>query len=567
MSTATSSTATQARYSAVEGIHVIRVAGSNYEMGRQHGELLKDIIPQGPLPYFRTYLERQVEASIIGALTPMVYPLIRQFVGKRVAKALPDFVRETLRGLSDGSGMPMKDLIDACTMPDSLLTVASRFMKFRRVGPAVHHRLALGLGCSSAIAWGEATRDGKLYHARNLDYYSVAGWTGTTTVAFAEPEDGQRFVSACAAGVPLGGVTAMNEAGLTLTVHQHMFTDRARVGGTPIGVAGDIVMRKAENLADAEAILSEYKPIGCWTYLVTDSKTHEVLCWEESPDRRAIRHIKPEANSFSYANIYLDPELGATECNLYGSYWRHNLGRQTRLNTMLRERHGQLDAQGVAEIIGDEGHPDCRISEAMAMLMTTGSVVFSPEDGRVWIGKGPTPTSHGDWLPFSLTAQSYDEAAPRLRTIPDVTSPRHEAFELYRQAYLSYFDDREPAKSLNLMDQALALQPKESLYHFLAGLLALRCEQPQRAEAELAKCLELSHPHPERLSAFRLWRARALDLLGRRPEALTDYQSALDGPADPPVHAAARKGLRRAFSARASKRFSIDFAFADVVTP
>ena len=55
-------------------------------------------------------------------------------------------------------------------------------MRLGRAGPAVAHRVALGLGCTSAIAWDDATADGKLPHARNFDYHGVSCWPDTASV-------------------------------------------------------------------------------------------------------------------------------------------------------------------------------------------------------------------------------------------------------------------------------------------------------------------------------------------------------------------------------------------------
>src|SRR5690606_6357169 len=181
----------------------------------------------------------------------------------------------------------------------------------------------------------------------------------------------------------------------------HMFTDRARLGGTPIAAAGDMVMRQAKSIADAKAILGAHRPVGCWTYLVTDGKTNEVLCWEENPDRHAAFEPARERGTFGYANVYLDEALGDTEVNLYGSYWRHNEARHRRANELLAERRGALDPQSMAEILADPGLDACRVSEAISMVMTVGSVVFRPGDGVVWVGTGEAPTSSGSFVPFS----------------------------------------------------------------------------------------------------------------------------------------------------------------------
>jgi tetratricopeptide (TPR) repeat protein len=556
-----------ATYREVGGLHVLRLKGSQYEMGRQHGVLLKDWVHKGPVPYYRTYIEKILGTAGHATAAPLIASLIERLIGKRVARALPDFARDAIRGLADGADMPYDYLLKGCVMPDSLMWVAARSMRWQKISPAVNHRHALGLGCSSALAWGDATTDGKLLHARNLDYHGVDVWPKAAAVIFHEPDEGQKYVSVSAAGVLMGGVTAMNAAGLTLTVHQHMFTDATALGGTPIGLVGDIIMREAKNLDDAERILAEHTPIGCWTYLVTDGNQREVLCWEENPDRHIAMRTSADDTTFGYANIYLDPELGKTERNLYGSYWRHNLGRQQRLRERLAEGGGALDANGMASIVGDHGGSECRIHRAIAMLMTVGSVVFKPEDGVLWVATGETPVSNNPYEPFSLHTQDH---APELGQVTggvpqdaDVTA----AYDAYRRAYIAFFEKRDISESRRLVARATELQPKQALYHTLSGLLALRDGDPNTAWNALGRALELGHPDPERLATFHLWRGRAADLLGQRAKAKDDYRAALGGPSDPPIQRAAERGLQRRYRRRQANKIDVDFTYIDVVAP
>jgi tetratricopeptide (TPR) repeat protein len=553
----------------VGGLHVLALKGSSYEMGRQHGHLLGEEMRTGPLAYYRSFIEKLFGGARYGALGAASLQLLQRTVGARVGATLPELVRETLRGLADGSGVEVKEMLEGATMPDSMMWLASRLMQLRGVGPAMHHRVGLGLGCTSAIAWGDATRDGRLLHARNFDYHGVDAWPRTQAVIFHDPDDGMRYVSVAAAGVVLGGITAMNEAGITLTVHQHMFTDRVKLGGTPIGVTGDAVMRKAETLDDAARILDEQTPIGCWTYLVTDGKRREVLCHEENPYRRvqARRGGAGRAGgTFGYANIYLDRELGDTELDLYGSYWRHNRSRFERANALLAERAGSLDPEAMGAILADVGDGACRVRGSIAMVLTVGSVVFRPEDGVVWVANGEAPTSHNTFVPFSLRTQRHapEEGAFSAR---GPTASARRAFDHFRRAYLAYVDGSDVPRARREIAEACELEPRESVYHALMGLLALNDGDPGPAAVKLDRAIQLGHEDEARVAAFHLWRARALDLLGRRAEALRDYRRVLGLRADRAVDLAARRGLARAYSLARARRFHIDMALADVVQP
>jgi tetratricopeptide (TPR) repeat protein len=558
----------KAWYKRIAGIHVLKVSGTDYEMGYQHGVLLRESIPRGPLPYYRDYVGKILRQAGAGGAAPAVWWLLKNTVGRRVQSALPSFAKEAVRGLADGAELPLSEVMEGCVMPDSLVWTASRIMQLSGSQSTVRHRVALELGCSSAIAWGDATADGKLLHARNLDYHGVGQWSREAAVLFHEPKDGMKYVSVAAAGVLMGGVTAMNEAGLTLTVHQHMFSSGSKLGGTPIGVVGDLVMKYARSLEDAERILGEHKPIGCWTYLVTDGRRREVLCHEQNPARQVNLRARPSQSTFAYANIYLDPELASTEVDLYGSYWRANVGRYERLRERMREGHGRLDPNQMASILADEGGEGCRIRRSIGMLLTVASVVFRPEDGVVWVATGEAPTSQNAFEAFDLRREDHaPEHGPLTGGVPSDRGS-HEAFIAYRDAYLAYFDQRDPENSRRLIGRAVQLQPREPLYRVLDGLLALQGGAAAEAERALGEAISLGHPDVERRATFHLWRARARDVLGRRDDALVDYRAALDVPrADPPVRKAAQKGLRRAFTARDARRYAIDFAYADVVSP
>lgn len=549
----------------VGDVNVLSVAGSAYDMGFQHGRLLARDIAEGPIPYYRHIIEKLLGRSALGPLSPLVWTALQRTLGRRVARGIPDFARETIRGIAEGAELDPQVFLDGCTMPDAMMWAAARMMQLRGHGPAVAHRIALGLGCTSAVAWGDATKDGAMLHARNFDYHGVSTWPKTKTVIFHDPDEGQRYVSVAAAGVGLGGITAMNEAGLTLTVHQHMFTDRTALGGTPIGCVGDIVMREARDLDDAERILSSHTPIGCWTYVVTDGKAREVLCFEENPERRAARRYGGEGGTFGYANIYLDEELGKSEVNLYGSYWRHNEGRHRRANERLEAQRGAIDPQAMAEILGDTGDPRCRVRESIAMVMTVGSVVFRPEDGTVWVGTGEAPTSHGAFVPFSIEAMGH--APNRGELVVRQPADAAAAFERFRRAYVAYLDDGDALSAREHARAASEARPSEALYHALRGLLSIALADAEDAEAAFDRALELGHPDEERVASFHLWRGRARDLLGRREEALNDYRLALGHHADPQVRKAATRGLRRPYTERAARRVNVDVGLADVIQP
>jgi hypothetical protein len=102
----------------VGGLHVLRLRGSFGEM------VLREHIAGGPIPYYRSHFTKLVGRSAMGPLAPLVWPTLQMLIGRRVARNIPAFAEETIAGIARGAGLSVQDLMDGCTMPDSMLWLA-----------------------------------------------------------------------------------------------------------------------------------------------------------------------------------------------------------------------------------------------------------------------------------------------------------------------------------------------------------------------------------------------------------------------------------------------------------
>lgn len=542
-------------YLQYQGFHVLKLRGTDAEMGFQHGQILRDAIQRGPIPFFKKYLPRSLQPLVGQKGAQTLQYLLHQVTGKKLFASFPKPIQEHMQALAEGAELPLQDLIEAFVLPDLFLWLVSRSNRLQMPLPAPQ------LGCSSAFAQGSATVEGQMFHARNLDYMGVGHWDREQAILFYQPEGSQAYVSISAAGIPLGGVTAMNEAGLTLAVHQHLSCLNVELGGTPIGVAGDQVMRQAETLADAVRILEAHPPNVCWTYLIASARENAILCYETTA--QGSHYFISEEPHFAYTNFYLNPELAERETHLYPSQWRSNLDRYGSIQRHFEHHEGPLDANQMARILAEPGADRCRLSRPLAMLFTVSSAVFQPQQGLVYVGEGPVPTSQRRFHAFDLSQQ-----APRPDLSPldgGLAEPAQDAaFTAYRQAYEIWFHRADSAKALMLLEQACLQQPRESLYAYMAGLLALDAQRPGQAIYWLNKALELGHPDPQRQAAFYLWRGRARDMAGLRQEAKEDYHQVFVGLADPGIEVAAQKGLKQRWHWR---HLALEFNYADIMKP
>ncbi|RLF52399.1 MAG: hypothetical protein DRN19_01065, partial [Thermoplasmata archaeon] len=118
----------------IDGIKVLFTNGSFYELGFQHGYLLKEEVREN-VGAFISY----------GKETASYEKLLEMW--NTVKAYIPDDYLSELRGIADGANVSLEEL-----------GVSYMIVPF------------IDLGCFSYAAWGNATEDGKLYHARSLDF-------------------------------------------------------------------------------------------------------------------------------------------------------------------------------------------------------------------------------------------------------------------------------------------------------------------------------------------------------------------------------------------------------------
>jgi hypothetical protein len=120
-----------------DGVKILHLSGSYYDMGYQHGYLLKDEIQEN----MRAQLIFFENHSFSYDKILSIWNVMDDY--------LPNEYKEELQGLADGSGLSFNDVAVINTMP------------------AVFNDM---YSCCEISLWGNATVDGNLYHVRSLDW-------------------------------------------------------------------------------------------------------------------------------------------------------------------------------------------------------------------------------------------------------------------------------------------------------------------------------------------------------------------------------------------------------------
>lgn len=171
---------------------VLHLYGTPYEMGYAQGQLMAAELTQvGPLviSFFERILQQQnpsLPPYIIDKLVEYGGPLLLEMTYNATKDFTPVEYMDEIRGLADGSGVDVKDIIYFNLFPE--LTRAD---------------------CTIVGATGEATANGKIAQLRGLDYSVHAALKDIAQVTVYHPKKGPSFANFGWTGM-IGVLTALS---------------------------------------------------------------------------------------------------------------------------------------------------------------------------------------------------------------------------------------------------------------------------------------------------------------------------------------------------------------------
>jgi len=329
------------RLEVVGGIPILHLCGTPEEMGRQQGLLLGKQFAILRDVYLERFFPGAVERG--GALV----------FGLGMVKFMPlDYVEE-MKGLAEASGVSRADVIFGNTFADT----------------------ARAVFCSVAIASGEATSDGRLLFARNLDFPSLDILHKATVVTvYHQAREGRRsFLSVGWPGA-VGVVSGMNDAGLCLATLVSM-SQKGVQPGLPFAMMYRQVLERCATPQEALELVRR-TPRTSANNLALAAPDHEPLVIEYTPAKVAVR--RPTRGVLLATNHFRCPELapGAKPpCPRYAT-----LDERTAA--------GKLDVASLKKLLHAVNQGD----------MTLQSMVFEPAARRLHLATGVLPASSGKYV-------------------------------------------------------------------------------------------------------------------------------------------------------------------------
>lgn len=328
---------------------IVDLPGDPYGDGASHGHAAAPLIDQN----LRIYHDRfQREAKLSPEETRA---RARRYL-EVIAQVEPAYA-EAMRGVSEAAGIALDDIAVLNARYEILY---SQYSTINQVA-ATSHGIPAG-GCTAFAMLPEASADGHLYLGQNWDWFpAVRGLILRT-----ERPDGLRMAAFTEAGI-VGGKIGMNSHGVGLVINGLLSSrdDWSRLL-TPFHVRTWRILH-ARTLGQAMSVVeNEHRSCSANFLIGQDSgsgQAHgaaQVVNIEAAPD--ASCRLQPARGVLAHANHFVDPErLGVWQPLAEEKTSTYQRG--ARMEVMLEEGRGRLDARGLMTLLRDHhGRPDsvCR---------------------------------------------------------------------------------------------------------------------------------------------------------------------------------------------------------------
>ncbi len=365
----------------VDAFPVLYLSGSPYEIGYQHGSMLRPRVRES-VANASAFIRREVKIPLVGGW--MARRKLQQ-AWRQLAPFVPRDYLEEMEGLSDGAGIPLATLQQIHALPELMATT-----------------------CASFAAFGKATADGRLIQIRNLDWAIQSGVQRYAAIFVVRPAGKRAFVSLGWLGFA-GVITGMNEEGISVAEIGSETVD-ASMEGVPMPFLLRRVLDTAEDLEKAAEIIRDSPRTGGYNYLFADAKAKRAVALETTRSRFALHAIDAEpsnpfglrvANAIFRSDWALDPSVRELQLASRGnpktpgleSPWGSSAYEvRYRGQGLLLERfHGQVDEE-IAMAIARAIAPETNIQ----------SVVYAYP--RLWVAnaKGKRPAASVKYVGLDL---------------------------------------------------------------------------------------------------------------------------------------------------------------------
>ena len=375
----------------IDNVTILHLNGSYYEMGYQHGNLLKEQVKQN----YRAIMHFAEQKNVSIDELVDIWNIMKNYIPQ-------EYLDET-QGLADGSDLP----IDYINIANMLQIV---------IGTKLY-------ACSGFSIWGSSTIDGNIIHGRSFDYprWIQDPITGkyvqeNQILLIRKPDNRYASMTPSLAGLYGGG--GINENGVVFGSLGSWSNDYSYYG-TPMRIIIPMLLDKATNAEEAINILILNRTIG-YNAIISDAKKNIGFVVEQT---RNITYIGTWNNSVESnypfysikdvvrrSNLFINTSTALTQRQIYNpsSLLLMLLGlndyypmfiQYEALSRGIEKRYGNLDLNSSMDVLREvySGHnhliilflhkinPIDEIAKHYGYLEAINQWVLSPKTGDMLI--------------------------------------------------------------------------------------------------------------------------------------------------------------------------------------
>lgn len=322
-------------------IQVLTLEGSPYEMGFQHGKLIKERIHQN-YRHVMKYARMLAKDDMLDEAYDLIAPYI------------PEDDVEEMRGLAHGAEISLKAVHWFHTIPEiSEYKFRKRFLR------ESFQNIIKGPSCSNIAAFKSATIDEKLYQIRILDWTPELEAQYYPAILIHKPDNGFASVTFSFAGF-IGCVSGMNLEQLALGEMGHGDKPYEDMQGMPFIFMFRKIMREADNLKKATQIINDTKRTMSYVHLIGDGKVRDAQIYDTTREYAKAYSHNTDLND--YGKVF-----PAIEHIVYGGHYPEIMHKE------LKESHGKINEQALMNI-----------AKKVALKSNIQDIVFCPETLEAW---------------------------------------------------------------------------------------------------------------------------------------------------------------------------------------
>lgn len=511
-------------------VPLLEVSGDHYEMGLQYGVLLRPEIIDALDAYEKLL---RWEAESMGVPYPLMVAMMK-YESRKIAGRLPERFREEIRGIADGSGVP----VDTIQMVSLVYDVG------------------MALGCTSVLMRGE---DDTVIHGRNQDISSYYGEEiALLWVVVRYKADGYHAVTQMDLPLFMGFMTGYNSASLTFS-EQTVSISKPNRKGHSLPYLARMILEECDSLSEMYSYMERYPVIGGYGIIWADLNSATGKITELAPGQWSVFEF--DESLIWNLNKFDDPEL---------KLLRRPISRISAFNRDREELAEQFPRQAAYTVedtiaflrshIGPAGldYAQSGTKSSICQPGTSQMVIFDPAGDGFYMSFGfhfaAWENIYHYYEDFSRPPILYLEAYPldpvlaevstaeqklvddteRLQLLLELTERYPEnAYVHFTAAYHS-FQQKQPNLFAFHAAEAFRLEPSLDEYRLYASLAACRDNDIEQAMMLLDELAETGlHPEQELIRLTILeWISESLEpekaflYSEEREELLEEYELA-----------------------------------------